>query len=76
MAEKGIRKCISQFSKTIRPELSEETINALKNSISKCNAIALETQVRNVESQNTILTYLFDWNKVPGNHEDKNLNNF
>ena len=76
LAEKGIRKCISQTNKIIRPDLSEDLITALRGSISKCNGIALETEARNVESQNTILTYLFDWNKVPGNHEDNKLKQF
>jgi hypothetical protein len=77
LAEKGIKKCISQTTKIIRPGLlSEELIPGLRKSISSCNEIAIETEARNVESQSTTLTYLFDWNKVPGNHEDNELKQF
>lgn len=77
LAEKGIRKCISQTSKIARrPEFIEDFIAGLRKSISNCAVIALETEVLSIQSQNTILTYLFDWNNIPGNHEDNKLKEF
>lgn len=77
LAEKSIRKCISQTSKIVRrPEFIEDLITGLRKSISNCAVIALETEVISIESQNTILTYLFDWNNVLGNNEDNKLKQF
>jgi predicted nucleic acid-binding protein len=74
LAEKGIRKCISQYSRITRPEFSEDQITGLRKSISKCNEIALQVELRKAESRNIKLRYLFDWNKVfdsDGNNELK-----
>ena len=77
LAEKSIKKCISQTSRIARrPELIEDFIAGLRKSISNCAVIALETEVISTESQNTILDYLFDWNNVLDNHEDNKLKQF
>jgi hypothetical protein len=76
LAEKGIRKCISQYSKITTPKLSEDLITRLRESISKCNEIALQIELRKVESRNVKLRYLFDWNKVPGSDGDNELKEF
>jgi|SRR5215217_1907072 len=76
LAKKGIRKCISQYSKITRPQLSEDLITSLRKSISKCNDIALQIELRKVESRNVKSRYLFDWNKVRGSDGDNELKEF
>jgi hypothetical protein len=71
LVEKGLVKCMSQYTEVIqrRPELGEDLIKGLKKSDSICKAISLEIESRKTQSEilkknNHDLTYLFNWNRL------------
>jgi hypothetical protein len=78
LVEKGLTKCISQYSKIIQPrqELNEDLITGLQKSSRICNVIALELQTQQLkleqlQSKSNNLSYLFNWNKIQENFDNR-----
>jgi hypothetical protein len=78
LVEKGLTKCISQYSNIIQPrqELNEDLIAGLQKSSRICNGIALEVQnqqlkLEKLQPKNKNLSYLFNWDKIEENFDNR-----
>jgi hypothetical protein len=66
LAEKALSKGITQFTKVIqtRQEFYQDFIHGLQKSIRDSKAIATEVELKQSQTKQYTLTYLFDWDKV------------